>query len=412
MCQHVRLFSANIGVFTSLPTLSPLPHPPVFLVSETATFDRFVFSVTATTQSGTASGKRVIVSLLAGGGWRCKPCIGRPKCHHVDLCRKYAIEAGILDDNGTLVPDLVLDVSAENPSPVPSSMKQAVSFLPIPPPRWCRLPSDMLDYPSPPRYDSLPSDLPLDSLSQCSCGSLKPLEITTGTRRKYTIFGLRATVTSTIEVANCSSCSHPRRQYGPDCGTVGIFNWNNAFGFTHELLNEYTSLFTCTQTPFSAFVTSRHRAYIESASPVAFCSTETFTRVWFAFTRLQALESRKECPICGKYPELVVADGVSIGYSSSKFANGLLPPSVVTERNPTNLSVTAPTADSKKAIRDRKARKEIEALVALKSPPQDFILTSNPPLPVSSLVSLYLCFIGDPLGAAIRELLAQVCLFR
>lgn len=354
----------------------------------------------------------MIVSLLASGGWRCKRCVGQPKCHHVNLCRRYAIQAGILDDDGALAPDLVSDIPVVDPSPVPSSVKQPVSFLPVPPPRWCRLPSDTLDYPSPPCYESLPPFLPLDPLSRCSCGLLKPPGITMGAQRQYTIFGLRTAVRSTIEVANCSSCSHSRRQFGPDCGTVGIFNWNNAFGFTHELLNEYTSLFTCTQTPFSSFVTSRHRAYIESSSPVAFCSTETFTRVWFAFTRLQALESRKECPICGKHPELVVADGVSIGYSSSKFANGLLPPSAVTESSPANSSVTASTADSRKAISDRKVRKEIQALVATKSPPQGFALTSSCPLPVSSLVSLYLQFTEKPLGAALRELLAQVCLFR
>jgi len=395
-----------------MPALSPLPHPTVFLISETAMFDRFIFSVSSTTQSGVAGGKRVMVSLLASGGWRCKSCVGRPKCHHVDLCRKYAISASILDDDGALVPDLVSDIPVNDPSSVPSYVKQPVSFLPVPPPRWCRLPSDTLDYPSPPRYDSLPSSLPLDPLSRCSCGLLKPLEMTMDARRQYTIFGLRTAVESTIEVANCPSCSHPRRQFGPDCGMVGVFNWNNTFGFTHELLNEYTSFFTCTQTPFSSFVTSRYRAYIESSSPVVFCSTETFTRVWFAFTRLQALESRKECPICGKHPELVVADGVSIAYSSSKFANGLLPPSTVTERSPANSSVVASGADSRKAIWDRKARKEIQTLITTKSPPRDFTLTSDPPPPVSSLVSLYLRFTEMPLGAAIRELLAQVCLFR
>jgi len=374
--------------------------------------DRFIFSVSSTSQSGVAGGKRVVVSLLANGGWRCKSCVSRPKCHHVDLSRTYAIDAGILDDDGALVPDLVSDIPIDDPSPVPSSVKQPVSFIPVPPPRWCRLPSDTLDYPSPPRYDCLPPYLPLDPLSRCSCGLLKPPSITTGTRRQYTIFGLRGAVGSVIEVANCPSCSHPRRQFGPDCGTVGIFNWNNTFGFTHELLNEYTSLFTCTQTPFSSFVTSRYRAYIESSSPIAFCSTETFTRVWFAFTRLQALESRKECPICGKNPDLVIADGVSIAYSSTKFASGLLPPSAVTKDSPTNSSVATSTADSRRAIRDRDARKEIQALVVTKSPPRDFFLRFNPPSPVSSLVSLYLRLTETPLRAAVRELLAQVCLFR
>ena len=190
-----------------MPTLSPLPHPPVFLVSETGTLDRFIFSVSSTTLPGIAGGKRVIVSLLAGGGWRCKSCASRLKCHHADLCKKYAIDAGILDDDGVLVPDLVSDLPIDDPSPVPSSVKQPVSFLPVPPPRWCRLPSDSLDYPSPPSYDSLPLHLPLDLLSQCSCGLLKPPGITMGVQRQYTIFGLCTAVGSIIEVANCPSCS-------------------------------------------------------------------------------------------------------------------------------------------------------------------------------------------------------------
>jgi hypothetical protein len=97
---------------------------------------------------------------------------------------------------------------------------------------------------------------------------------------------------------------------------VGIFNWNNLYGFTHELLNEYTSLFTSTVVPFSAFVTSRRRAYINLVSPLPFCGTETFTRVWFAFTELQALDSGMQCVSCGKHTDIVIADGVSIAYSS------------------------------------------------------------------------------------------------
>ena len=49
-----------------MPTLSPLPHPPVFLVSETGTLDQFIFSVSSATLPGIAGGKRIIVSLLAG----------------------------------------------------------------------------------------------------------------------------------------------------------------------------------------------------------------------------------------------------------------------------------------------------------------------------------------------------------
>ena len=126
--------------------LSALPHPLVSLVSETGMLDRFTFPVSSTSQSGIAGGKRIVVSLLANGGWRCKSCASRPKCHHVDLSRAYAIDTGILDDDGALVPDLVSDIPVNDPSPVPSSVKQPVSFIPVLPPRWCRLPSDTLDY--------------------------------------------------------------------------------------------------------------------------------------------------------------------------------------------------------------------------------------------------------------------------
>ena len=87
----------------------------------------------------------------------------------------------------------------------------------------------------------------------------------------------------------------------------------------HELLNEYISLFMSTTVPFTAFFNSHHHAYTNSLSPLPFCSTETFTCVWFAFTELQALDSGMQCISYGKHPEIVIANGVSITYSSSKF---------------------------------------------------------------------------------------------
>lgn len=206
-------------------------------------------------------------------------------------------------------------------------------------------------------------------------------------------------------------CRHRLRKYGPDCGSAGIFNWNNLYGFTHELLNEYTSLFTSTVVPFSAFVTTRHRAYIDSLSPLPFCGTETFTRVWFAFTELQALDSGMQCISCGKHPEIVIADGVSIAYSSSKFVQGLLPPSATSDASPVNDAVTLGSSDSRKAISDRKLRKEVQGLVALPSKPTVFALSSDSVPQLSSFVSYYLCLPTKArLCIAVRELLSQVCL--
>ena len=201
-------------------------------------------------------------------------------------------------DLATNVPNVGLDRS----SPVPI-VKSPVSYLPIPPPRWCHLPADASSYPSPFSHISPPSLLPLDSQSRCCCGSVK-LKSVDSTTQPFVIFGVRTAVRHEIEVAACNVCHHRLQKYGPDCGSLGIFNWNNLYGFTHELLNKYTSLFTSTTVPFSAFVTTCHRAYTKSSSPLPFCSTKTFTHVWFAFTELHALDSRMECILCGKCQDM------------------------------------------------------------------------------------------------------------
>ncbi|KAF9642208.1 hypothetical protein BDM02DRAFT_3070590, partial [Thelephora ganbajun] len=206
------------------------------------------------------------------------------------------------------------------------------------PPRWCQLSTDVPGYPPPPSYASPPSLLPLGPHLRCCCGSTTPEGVET-TTQPFVVFGVRMVTSCEIEVANCTVCRHCLCKYGPDSGSFAIFNWNNHYGFTHELLDEYTSLFTSTVVPFSAFVASRHRAYTYLLSPLPFCSTETFTRVWFAFTELQALDSGMQCISCGKYPDIVIADGVSIAYSSSKFVQGLLPPSATSAASPVNSTV-------------------------------------------------------------------------
>jgi len=291
----------------------------------------------------------------------------------------------MLDPN--LVTD-TLDIGSDRPSPIPV-VKSPISYLPIPPPRWCCLSTDVLDYPPPPSSVSPPSPLPLCSQSRCCCGSVKPERVDT-TTQPFVVFGVRTAIRHEIEVAACTVCHHHLRKYGPDCGSLGIFNWNNLYGFTHELLNEYTSLFTSATVPFSAFVNSRHRAYAELLSPLPFCSTETFTHVWFTFTKLQALDSGMQCISCGKHPEIVIADGVSIAYSSSKFIQGLLPPSATSATSPINRTVTPGSSDSWKAISDRKLRKEVQGLVALPSRPTVFALSSDCIPELSSLVSFYL----------------------
>ena len=387
-------------------------HPPAFLVTHSPMLNSFIFSVCGTT--GLQGGKRTIVLLSRDGRWSCRSCPSKGRCHHEGFAVEYASRAGITDEQGGLDPDLaaeVPDIGLDKSSPVPF-VKCPISYLPIPPPRWCRLPTDTIDYPSLSSPLSSPSLLPLDPQSRCCCGSMKPESINT-TTQQFIVFGVRLATSCEIEVAKCGVCHHHLRKYGPDCGEVGIFNWNNRYGFTHELLNEYTSLFTSTTVPFASFVTSRHRAYIDSLSPLPFCSTETFTRVWFAFTKLQVLNSGMQCASCGEHPEVVIADGVSIAYSSSKFVQGLLPPSATSAASPVNHTVTPGSSDSRKAISDRKLRKEVQTLVASPSRPTDFALSSDSIPELSSLVLYYLCLQEKSrLCVAVRELLLQVCLFK
>lgn len=392
---------------------SSTPHPPAFLVTHSSTLGNFIFSVCSTRGASLQGGKRTIVSLSRGGQWSCRSCPGRGRCHHETFAVEYASRAGITDEQGELNADLVThapDVGPDKSSPVPF-VKSPVSHLPIPPPRWCRLSTDVLNYPS---SSSLlpPLLLPLDAQSQCCCGSVKPESIDT-TTQSFVVFGVRTATSCEIEVAGCVVCRHRLRKYGPDCSSIGIFNWNNHYGFTHELLNEYTSFFTSTIVPFSSFVTSRHRAYTDSLSPLPFCSTETFTRVWFAFAELQALDSGMQCVSCGKHPEVVIADGVSIAYSSSKFVQGLLPPSATSPTSPVNSTVAPCSSDSRKAISDRKLRKEVQGLTSALSRPTNFSLSLDSIPELSSLVSYYLHLPGQSrLCVAVRELLLQVCLFR
>jgi len=411
-CIHIRLFKAHARRILQIEPFSMAPHPPAFLITHSPTLGSFVFSVCSTRGAGLQGGKRTIVSLSRDGQWSCRSCPSRGRCHHEVFAVEYASRAGITDEEGVLDPDLAADtpdVESTRSSPVPF-VKSPISYLPIPPPRWCHLTTDVLGYPSPPsRISPL---LPLDSHSRCCCGNVKPESIDT-TTQPFVVFGARTAMSCEIEVAACTACHHRLRKYGPDCGSVGIFNWNNLYGFTHELLNEYTSLFTSTTVPFSAFVTTRHRAYSDSLSPLPFCSTETFTRVWFAFTELQVLDSGMQCISCGKHPEIVIADGVSIAYSSSKFVQGLLPPSATSAMSPINHMVTPGSSDSRKAISDRKLRKEVQGLVAPPSRPTDFSLSSDSIPELSSLVLYYLYLpVKSRLCVAVRELLVQVCLFR
>jgi hypothetical protein len=134
-----------------------------------------------------------------------------------------------------------------------------------------------------------------------------------------------AAIRKRIETSYCASCHYTKGRVGPDLGEFGVFNWNNRYAFAHELMNNYTSQFTTSTTPFFAFHQTIVNNYLCEESPEPFVSLHVFCSAWFAFVRIQQLETSMQCSRCGPNPQIVIADGVSISFPRRKVA-GLKPP--------------------------------------------------------------------------------------
>ncbi|KAF9236952.1 hypothetical protein BU15DRAFT_32130, partial [Melanogaster broomeanus] len=205
---------------------------------------------------------------------------------------------------------------------------RSISYLPIPPPRWCLLPYEPSRHS--PRMSCDLSHFLLDETSRCSCGLTFPEACTLTTQTYVTkeavMFGLTTRTSVTINLLACPVCRHARRHLGPDLSKYSMFNWNNAMLFSHELLNSYTNAYTASETPLSAFCLTVWRAYLDYGDSNTFCSDDTFVHVWFVFTHIQELDSGMMCPTCGLTPDIVIADGISLGTHVSKLTSSIRPP--------------------------------------------------------------------------------------
>ncbi|TFK57946.1 hypothetical protein BDN72DRAFT_752988, partial [Pluteus cervinus] len=197
---------------------------------------------------------------------------------------------------------------------------RAVSHLPIQHPFWSRLPSEETLYPSPPLLarDTIPLLVPLDETALCRCDGVDhPFVPTMPTiTRQGTLLGMSQTYSLEIELQVCPSSSSKKAHYiGPDPRNTGIFNYNNSVLFTHELLEDYTSQYTASETPFASWVLVTSRRYISNSSPNPFIGVETFRLAWFAYVNLQIVNGDMTCPICGPNPRDTIWDGVTLAFS-------------------------------------------------------------------------------------------------
>lgn len=174
--------------------------------------------------------------------------------------------------------------------------------------------------------DVFPAHLPLGENDTCSCSNPREVFNTLGTtfERQCTIYALTHAFHSMITLQKCSKCTH--RSIGPECSSLGIFNFNNTSLFTHELLDDYTSAFSSSETPFVSWVQTVSRRYQTRRSTIPFANEKLFRSSWFSYIRLVEFQNDMTCPKCGPNPDATIWDGVSVAFSRRNLMPSLCPP--------------------------------------------------------------------------------------
>ncbi|EKM81329.1 hypothetical protein AGABI1DRAFT_37971 [Agaricus bisporus var. burnettii JB137-S8] len=280
----------------------------------------------------TSSAKnRVVVTYVGAdtgfGNWRCSKD-GTNGCAHVTKCQVYL---GQLLTASHGVNDYSMVITGDVPRPS-QRFQVCISYLPIMVSDWARIPTDRILYDEPPPVEKVPNPIILIEHSRCSCGH--PFHPESGVfEKECTVYTLIRPLITRIQLQKCPACNTIRyssKAIGPDCRELGIFNYNNTLLFSHDLLDEYTSAFTSSETPFSAWIKVVVRRYQKWSTPAGalpfFVDESVFRRVWFGYVGLLELSNDMVCPRCGPAPETVIWDGVTLGYGKKRVLNTIYPP--------------------------------------------------------------------------------------
>ncbi|KAK7047108.1 hypothetical protein VNI00_006773 [Paramarasmius palmivorus] len=268
------------------------------------------------------------------GHWKCSKDKKEVDCLHIRRARRFLGEVlgtSLINEGEQTLPN---DSESLESTVNELTEELAVSFLPILPPAWATLPTDQLLYARPHPGREIPPLFALEpGRAKTACrhsACYDPLQSTI--HRQCTVYTLTECKTVTIELQTCPTC--PKRHHcyiGPEPRDMGVFNYNNNMLFTHELLDEYTSRFVSSETPFAAFVQSIGRIY--EGRGVKFIGDDLFRAAWFAYVSLQSLEHDMKCPRCGDMPETVIWDGVTLAFSKKHLKNCLRPPTNIEARS-------------------------------------------------------------------------------
>jgi CxC4 like cysteine cluster associated with KDZ transposases len=181
-----------------------------------------------------------------------------------------------------------------------------------------------------PRSDGDINPIHLDMGSACICARTSSYNPLLGTSfDECTIYGLSKAWKATVEVQQCGSCW--KRKIGPDGRSLGFFNWNNHIIFAEDLLDDYTSSFVASETPFVAYTSVVSRRYATHKSPVPFVPDKLFREVWFGYIVLLGLDLKVEgmCPSCGPTPKTTIWDGVTLAFGRKHVQTSLEPPTTL-----------------------------------------------------------------------------------
>jgi CxC4 like cysteine cluster associated with KDZ transposases len=181
-----------------------------------------------------------------------------------------------------------------------------------------------------PRPDGDTSPIHLDMDSACVCMRTSSYNPLLGTSfDECTIYGLSKAWKATVEVQQCGACW--KRKIGPDSRHLGLFNWNNHIIFAEDLLDDYTSSFVASETPFVAYTSVVSRRYATHKSPIPFVPDKLFREIWFGYILLLGLDLKVEamCPSCGPTPKTTIWDGVTLAFGRKHIQNTLEPPTTL-----------------------------------------------------------------------------------
>ncbi|KAL0578174.1 hypothetical protein V5O48_003805 [Marasmius crinis-equi] len=228
-----------------------------------------------------------------------------------------------IEDSICMLEDLNLGHSLSN------TTEDAISYLAVLPPEWASLSTDLLHYPRVRGGEEVPLTIPLAMQNRSQCGREGTLiQEEHKVVRSCTVYTLTGELTRKIELAHCPTCPPRKRCFiGPDPRALGVFNYNNSVLFTHELLDEYTSRYMTSKTPFAAFVEAMGRLY--KGRGQSFVKEDLLRSVWFAYVNIQDLSYDMTCQKCGDEPDCLIWDGVTLGFGQKHVLDTLRPPTHV-----------------------------------------------------------------------------------